>query len=185
MKTKIKAGSIYRTQRQEASIIVLVISEPYRINQTKSHIRSRGKVVEIVPMTIEPRGENQYSLVAESILSFLLPALKVTTLHKTLWTSESKREIVTDKKKEIEATIWTNLMYGISCNTLRKYLGSLPSTVVNCCRQMHQSKPSIIPEGFRLGNKPTSIFEQAVSIEAELADELDILSDVDMSFLSF
>lgn len=76
-------------------------------------------------------------------------------------------------------------MYGIPCDTLDKYLGSLPSQIVDCCRQMHQGKPSIVPKGFKIGYRPASIFEHDPSLEATLADELDILAEVDKSFLSF
>ena len=185
MKRKIKIGDLYRAHRGEVSLVVLVISKPYCINPTGYRMKGGKRVVDIVPITIEPRGENEHSIIIESILPFFVDSLRLFSFIANSRIRESKGTRATVPHGKVEATIWSNLMYGIPCSTLEKYLGSLPSQIVDCCRQMHQGKPSIVPKGFKIGYRPASIFEHDPSLEATLADELDILAEVDKKFSQF
>ena len=185
MKRKIKIGDLYRAHRGEVSLVVLVISKPYCINPTGYRMKGGKRVVDIVPITIEPRGENEHSIIIESILPFFVDSLRLFSFMANPRIRESKGTRVTDRNEKVEATIWSNLMYGIPCSTLEKYLGSLPPQIIDCCRRIHEGKPSIVPEGFRPGYEPTSIFGESTLIEATLADELAILAAIDKSFLSF
>lgn len=185
MKNKILVGDLYRVHQNDVALIALVITRPYRKKSCNLRGKIRKRLVDVVPMTIEPEGENRYALVIKSIELFLLPDFRSHSYNRYVDTSNDERIVFEIKDSPVEATLWLNLVYALSLDSLDIKLGSLNSSIVACCLSQLKNQPRSLPDTLRAGKRPTSIFSKDNMLEVELADQFASVADSEKGFLSF
>lgn len=133
---EIKPGQIWRARWEGISVAVLVVGALSEEN--------RELCVPVVPITIEPHGENEQSLVIDSFANMF----------------------------GIEVALWLGLKKEIPLRTLDICFGEMPNQITAYCELVSRDESAEVPYGARIGRPITSVFADDAEIEATLEDEL-------------
>lgn len=133
---EVEPCQVWRARWEAVSVAVLITG-------TLSDA-SREWCVPVVPITIEPRGENDRSLILESGANMF----------------------------GVDATLWCGLATEIPLRTLDVSFGTMPVEINAYCKAFAGGESVEWPNGTRAGRQISSVFDSDAEIEAVLEDDL-------------
>lgn len=139
---EIRPGQVWRARWEATSVPVLIIDT---LSDDNNEL-----CVSVVPMTIEPHGENDQALVVDSEANIF----------------------------GVAATLWIGLNRKIPLRTFDVCFGDMPDRITTYCDFASRGEMVEPPHGTRVGRRDPSVFADDAEIEATLEDELAELERV-------
>ena len=135
----IELGQVWRLRGGDTSLAVMMASAP--------ELDADLWRISVIPIILEPWGEDERTLVAES-------------MHGPFG---------------VPAALWCGLKAAVPVALLDVAFGSMSVQVADCCVAISEDRTVTPPDHARFGRATTSVFAAAAEVEAELIDDLESL----------
>jgi hypothetical protein len=132
---EVAVGQLWRACWGDVAVLALLVD-------------AQPAAVMIVPVTVDPPGEDENSLTLDA---------KSTVLGQP-------------------ATAWAGLSREFPLRVLDQLLDVVADEIVVWCQRIQAGRPAAVPAGARLGERISSPLEPAAEVRAQLEDELDLLA---------
>ncbi|MEK2477260.1 hypothetical protein [Streptomyces noursei] len=136
VQVELEAGQVWRARWDGVSVLVLVVGVGAR-------------EVSAAPVTIDPPGEDEASVVVEG--------------SRTAF--------------GVDATVWTGLVSSVPLRVLERVVDVWGDDIVDCAVEWARARPGPTVAGVRAGQPIRSVLEPAAEVRAGLADDLEFLRD--------
>ncbi|MEU5144786.1 hypothetical protein [Streptomyces sp. NPDC021139] len=133
-KAEIKAGQVWRARWDDVSVLVLILEV-------------EAREVNAVPVTIDPPGEDETSVVVDGARTAF----------------------------GVEATVWAGLVSCVPMRVLERVVDAWDKDIVGCAAARAQGRPAPAAAGVRQGQMIRSALEPDAERRAGLADDLEHL----------
>src|SRR5574341_1147490 len=134
---EVAVGQLWRASWDDLTILALLVGV-------------HPAAVTIVPVTVDPAGEDENSLILDA---------KSTVLGQPV-------------------TAWAGLTRRLPLRVLDQLLDVVSDEIVAWCQRIQADRPATLPGGTRLGDRISSPLEPAAEVRAQIEDELELLAAV-------
>lgn len=132
---EVAVGQLWRASWDDLTILALLVGV-------------HPAAVTIVPVTVDPAGEDENSLILDA---------KSTVLGQPV-------------------TAWAGLTRRLPLRVLDQLLDVVSDEIVAWCQRIQADRPATLPGGTRLGDRISSPLEPAAEVRAQIEDELELLA---------